>query len=86
MAFLNDWKNRIGGEFAPPYEISMLGDALFVLAGHKGLYAISDSEIVARVKGGKLRVFGRGLKVDAVSKEEIYVKGEISGVERIYEA
>ena len=87
MAYLCDLRSRFFSpdSFPAPYEITVYGGAFALISGQKGLLIISDREIVARVKKGKVRVFGEKLKVNCASREEIYVSGEIRGVETIYD-
>ena len=87
MAYLSDLRSqfRSSDSFPSPYEITVYGGSFALVSGQKGLLVISDSEIVARVKKGKVRVYGENLKVDCASREEIYVSGKIRGVENVYD-
>ena len=53
------------------------------IEGHKGLLNISDSEISCKLRKGALRISGRDLKISAVMKDILSVRGRITAVEFI---
>ena len=87
MAYLSDIRAQSNDPNALncAYEINLIGGTFAIISGHKGLYSISEQEIVSRVNCGKIRIYGENLKVKCVSREEIYVIGRIAGVETINE-
>ena len=87
MAYLSDLLSRFGSSDAlsARYEVSVYGGNFALISGQKGLSSISEEEVVARVKGGKIRIFGENLKVRCASREEVYVSGKIQGVETLYD-
>ena len=87
MAYSEDLRSRFHdpNALSVPYEITVYGGSFALISGQKGLFSISDEEIVARLKKGKARVRGSELKVKCASRDEIYVSGKIKGVEIEYD-
>ncbi len=88
MAYIEDIRSRFGDPDAlsSRYEITLIDDSRALISGQKGLQIISNEEVVVRVKGGKVRVYGEKLVVRSASREEVFVSGSIQGVEKLYEA
>ena len=83
MAYLSDVRRKLAardGLFAS-HEVHVLSGRVCVVAGHKGLYSLSESVVVARVSDGLLAVRGRGLRIDYADGGEICISGEILSVE-----
>ena len=61
-------------------EICLRGKRFLVVAGHKGLLSLSQTEVVIRLVKGRVIVLGEGLKVQKMSPSEIYLEGKISSL------
>ena len=65
---------------SPFSELHVVNGSYCVLSGHKGLYSISEEEVVVRRRGGRLSVRGAGLRVSAADGGEIVIAGKILSV------
>ena len=85
MAKVADIKGKLAardGLFATS-EVRIVGGRACFIAGHKGLYSVSEGVVVVRMAGGLLSVTGKGLTVDYADGSEISVSGEILSVGRV---
>jgi len=83
MVYVEDIK-RIFGEKAEKIgacEVALFGTSALVVSGHKGISAVSPTEIVVRLKQGLVRVIGDALRLVKASPSELYVSGKIRAVE-----
>ncbi|MBQ9370335.1 MAG: hypothetical protein IJU10_04590 [Clostridia bacterium] len=82
MAYLQEFRKKIAEVVgAPVPEVQILGRTKCIVAGHKGLYSLSEDEVVIRRWDGRLLLRGRGLHVEDADEEEIRIGGEILAVE-----
>ena len=68
-------------EYVGSSEISISGFSRLVIAGHRGVILLSGDEVVVRLRGGRIRVTGRDLRLDKASPSEIFLEGRIFSVE-----
>ena len=87
MIFRDDIKvhfaDKMGGFLST--EITVIGDELIVLSGHKGLVKVDKNEVLVKFPKGIVCVSGKNLCLEAASPSEIQVTGEITGVTRVQE-
>lgn len=60
--------------------VNINGGAVYV-EGQKGLVSLSDDQIVFRVKGKIVGVFGKDLKLKEMSSATLSISGEIDRIE-----
>ena len=87
MAYLSDLYKKLSekAELFPLPEVHLLGNAGCVIAGHRGLYSLSDEEVIVRRKYDRVRVVGKGLKAESADESEIVLLGEILSVSLLSE-
>jgi len=86
MAYLQELREKFTlADGFPASEVQLLGRSRCVVAGHKGLYSISDSEVIVRRRDCRLLILGTGLHVEGADSGEIRIDGEIRAVEFLME-
>ncbi len=51
------------------------------IEGHRGVRKYSADEIVILIGKDTVRIFGANMRIVAVSREEVYIRGKIRGYE-----
>ena len=87
MAYLQNLRKKIteNSEALPAPEVQILGRERCVIAGHKGLYSLSEEEVVVRRRNDRVLVRGRRLRVQEADQTEICICGEVHSLEFIAE-
>ena len=60
--------------------VELAGHNRVLIENHLGVLAYSLEEIQVKVTYGKLSVFGSGLKLLQLSREQLVISGQIAGV------
>lgn len=64
-----------------PFVCTLLGSGNIVVSGVKNVVLTTQNEVKIKVKKGILRVVGEGLWVVQMGGGDMFLKGDISGVE-----
>ncbi len=65
------------------YRFTLLGDSLLYAEGVKRINSYSSAEVILSVKGGSIKITGRGLSIEKFCDGDVAVKGRVDSVERI---
>ena len=63
------------------HEVRLFDGSLVAVSGHRGLALLTPTEIVVKVRRGRVRIYGESLRLVEASSTELYVSGKIVGVE-----
>jgi len=79
MAYLLELfkKAKSDNELCIGFEVQIIGNEKCAIAGHRGLYSLSDAEVVIRRKKGFVCIRGEGLKLENADEGEIILCGTI---------
>ncbi|HOO22849.1 MAG TPA: YabP/YqfC family sporulation protein [Clostridia bacterium] len=55
------------------------------IEGHKGLLVFTNNEILLKIGKEKLKISGADLKINEVSSDEIYIRGDIKALEVVHD-
>lgn len=64
-----------------PFVLTLFGKGKAVVSGVKNVVFADSNQLKLRVSGGSLRLSGSGLEIAEMGEGDVYVKGDISGVE-----
>lgn len=64
-----------------PFALTMLSRSKLVVCGVKGVSKVDATELVFRLHSGTLKVSGEELKIKEIGGGEVYVFGNIKGVQ-----
>lgn len=83
MAFFEDIKRHAPqfGDISICEQIQFVNRSLLIIGGHKGVLMFLDNEIKIRLKDCSLHVTGSQLNIIYLSKSDLYVGGNISGMQ-----
>ncbi|MCL2631068.1 MAG: YabP/YqfC family sporulation protein [Firmicutes bacterium] len=85
MSFFNDTVLKLGlphDNFVGGDKVSIFSGKGAFIEGHKGVFSVSEEEIVIKLKKEKVYISGNGLKITEINASEIYIIGKISGILR----
>ena len=73
--------STIGGSAVPGVPlIEIVADQRVLIENHQGIYLYSREQICIQTKCGMIRVDGKGLFLETISKEQLTIIGKINGV------
>lgn len=83
MAFFEDIKRHAPhlGDISIREQIQFVNRSLLIVSGHKGVLMFLDNEIKIRLKDCSLHVTGAALTIIYLSKSDLYIGGDISGIQ-----
>ena len=62
------------------YKLTFIGGKELFMEGHRGISKCTESEIVIRVRGGKISIHGEELHVKEINEDELFVQGKMEAI------
>lgn len=88
MTPLAEWVARLSGVMEIPPEVALdvpkttwMGRSLLHVTNHKGIVEYTSRKIRIRTRIGQLVVTGSRLKIESIVAGDVWIDGEIAGVE-----
>ena len=80
--FVDEIKGKLGlSGGAPSFCATLIGRVGVYVSGVKTVILCGQNEIKLSVKGGALEIVGEGLKIREIGGGDVFVEGEVNGVE-----
>lgn len=77
---LSDTITRTNDIFPGMPVVEMVGDRRILIENHKGVVQYGTEEICVKVKFGIVRIFGAGMELAKMTKEQLVVTGIIKSL------
>lgn len=81
MAYVEDIKKVFALSQGFSYAVELLSNKYVVINGHKGISGYDDEVISVKIKNGLIKVLGCNLKLATLTDSEVYISGNIKGVQ-----
>ena len=82
MGFSDNIFKITGGICPSSYRITVCGNIGVYVEGVLKIIDIGDKQIIVRVKGNRLKIFGDNLKITSYYERDISISGEIIKIEK----
>lgn len=85
MSFYNEMLMKLSmpvGDTVGGVKLTLVDFKGMLVEGHKGIFSYAVNEIVISLKKGRLSVCGNGLKIREINSDEVFICGEITGIQR----